>query len=138
MKKIEYDGKNIRNERELREYLRTHQFPEPIDEEEMVRLYRKMMRRLKINEFRATYDCRHCYYFQQRLCKATEHCLMEDMALAEDEKDDTARCLGDTEGDCPYGNEVGTCFGFCMRDILAEMRERKRQHEKDKEQEKSG
>ena len=137
--KRELDGKNIKNEKELRAYLRSHQFPEPIDEEEMVRLYRKMMNRLKINEFRAVNDCKHCYYFQQRMCKAMGNCLMESMSLAKNEEKYSLRCPRDLDGDCPYGNEVGTCFGFCMRDIVREMRERKRKHEeKGKEEIKDG
>lgn len=42
-------------------------------------------------------------------------------------------CPQDETGDCPYGNDVGTCWGFCMRDILKEQRERKRKHEQAEE-----
>lgn len=139
MKKKELEGNNIKNELELRAYLRAHKFQEPIDEEEMVRLYRKMVRRQKINEFRAAYDCKHCYYYQQKMCKAMDICFMESESYSRPGRDtESLRCSKDAEGDCPYGNEVGTCFGFCMRDILSEMQERKRRYEKGKEETKDG
>ena len=43
------------------------------------------------------------------------------------------KCYGDEVGNCPYSNEVGTCFGFCMKDILKEQRERKHRHEQTEE-----
>lgn len=139
MKKKEHEEINIKNEKELRVYLRTHKFQEPVDEEEMIRLYRKMVRRQKINEFRAAYDCKHCYYFQQKMCKAMDYCFMESESYSKSSRDtESLRCPKDAEGDCPYGNEVGTCFGFCMHDILSEMQERKRRYEKGKEETKDG
>ena len=42
-------------------------------------------------------------------------------------------CPQDETGGCPYGNDVGTCWGFCMRDILKEQRERKRRYEQAEE-----
>ena len=42
-------------------------------------------------------------------------------------------CHKDEIGNCPYGNDVGTCFGFCMRAILQEQRERKRKNEQAEE-----
>lgn len=41
-------------------------------------------------------------------------------------------CSRDVDGDCPYANESGGCFGFCMRDILVEKnRNQMRPFEKD-------
>lgn len=48
-----------------------------------------------------------------------------------------SRCSRDKAGNCPYGNEVGTCFGFCWREILHEFDERKRYRD-GKEQEEQG
>ena len=42
-------------------------------------------------------------------------------------------CYRDEGGNCPYSNEVGTCFGFCMKEILKEQRERKQKHEQTEE-----
>ena len=36
------------------------------------------------------------------------------------------KCPKDKEGNCPYGNEVGTCFGFCMQKIVNEFKEERR------------
>ena len=39
---------------------------------------------------------------------------------------------------CPYGNGAGTCFGFCIKQILQEQKEGKKQYEQTEEEEKDG
>ena len=38
-------------------------------------------------------------------------------------------CLAKDGKSCPYGNDVGTCFGYCWKEILNEFKEKKRQEE---------
>ncbi len=46
------------------------------------------------------------------------------------------KCPKDTIGNCPYGNDVGTCFGFCWQEILKEFRAKRGNHyEKEAEEE---
>ena len=44
------------------------------------------------------------------------------------------RCPKDSTGVCPYRNETGTCFGFCLQEILKEQTERKLENEQIKEE----
>jgi hypothetical protein len=36
-----------------------------------------------------------------------------------EEKITREKCSKDKEGNCPYGNEVGTCFGYCWKELLS-------------------
>lgn len=83
--------------------------------------------------FREKYNCRNCsYYKKPRRCFAEKICPLEEgeiPRLVNKIKSKLPKCPKDKVGDCPYGNENGTCFGFCWLDILKEYRERKKQNE---------
>jgi hypothetical protein len=90
--------------------------------------YRKMKRQEKKKAFRERYDCEYCLYDERpRRCHTTPErgCPLENgKHIKEVEKMPT--CCKDQEGDCPYGNEVGTCFGLCYQQILSDFyKERK-------------
>lgn len=58
-------------------------------------------------------------------CPVKKHCPMDD------EKEPKGfpkkfRCPRDSVGNCPYGNEVGTCFGPCWLKVLEEHRKRRK------------
>ena len=74
----------------------------------------------KVKLFREIHNCKHCYFFEKpRRCPAMNICPLAEMKMPE-----TVRvkkflpCPKDDEGNCPYGNEAGTCFGYCWKDIL--------------------
>ncbi len=75
------------------------------------------------SEFRIAHDCYYCLYWSgANRCKAEKYCPLDDEG--EMEKPKLSTCSKDLEMSCPYGNEVGTCFGFCMREILMELKQK--------------
>lgn len=91
-------------------------------------------------EFRERHDCGNCLYFQRpRKCPAETVCPIET-DLSHGMVRAAIGCPKDMEGGCPYGNSAGTCFGFCIKRILKEMRraKEKRNEERRKEQEEAG
>lgn len=73
-----------------------------------------------IKMFREKHDCKHCFLFEKpRRCLAMNTCLLDELY-----KHKTVRikemktCPKDEGKNCPYGNEAGTCFGYCWKEIL--------------------
>ena len=94
------------------------------------------METLSKREFRKKHNCKSClYYSKTRKCSAELICPLEiDAKLAVKLR----TCPLDESGTCPYGNEAGTCFGFCIKQILQEQKEGKKQYEQTEEEEKNG
>lgn len=90
-----------------------------LDEKSLLGRYKTLTYREQRKEFREVHDCLFCLYYENKSCKAKKKCPMvvqeEKEKLKEVEK---IRCPKDKEGNCPYGNESGTCFGFCWKNIL--------------------
>ena len=94
-----------------------------------------MLETLGEKEFRKKHECKSCLYYSKfRTCIATLKCPLE-MEISVIKK---KKCPMDEDGLCPYGNDVGTCFGYCIRTILKEYKERVRRNEQTKEDKKSG
>lgn len=103
---------------------------ELLDIKYLLKRYRTIKHRDSIKEFRIKHDCAHCYYFEKpRRCKAMDKCFLDEDEVQEQEVEVQPRCSRDKEGNCPYGNEVGTCFGYCWREILDEFKKKKKQEE---------
>lgn len=72
-----------------------------------------------IKMFKAHYGCLDCLYKgQYKTCYGMKVCKVVDNPEIDNEATPDA---GECE-DCPYGNAAGTCFGFCIRAILTEYR----------------
>ena len=85
-------------------------------------------------KFKETYGCKYCYYYQTSKCAADQVCMIEEEERTRNAKKTLkVVCPKDQEGGCPYGNDVGTCFGFCWKDILQEFYENKRNKHKQEE-----
>jgi len=73
----------------------------------------------RIKMFREKHGCKDCLYYQKpERCRATKSCPL-DKGSIHSRQPEKYRCPKDSKGDCPYGNEVGTCFGHCWENILA-------------------
>lgn len=107
-----------------------------LDLEYVLRRYKSIKYRNDKKDFREEHDCAYCLYFEKKTCKAVYRCPI-------DEKDkrkftrtpEQTPCPKDEEGNCPYGNDVGTCFGFCWKDILQEFNENKRNKQEERNDE---
>ena len=147
---LDFSNVSIKSEKELVAYarrknrrIRTYNKKHPNDsqmEELDITLLRRLYRERVVSDernrkraFMKKYDCRDCLEielieecFKNQKCKYAE---VNDVQKAK-----KPRCPHDETGNCPYGNESGTCFGFCYREILQEFTERRR-NQNDKEQE---
>ena len=91
------------------------------------------METLSSKEFRKKHKCKSClYYSKTKKCIAKQKCPLEiNVELVK-----KRTCPLDEEGTCPYRNELGTCFGFCLKQLLSKMSERKHQDEQTEEDKK--
>lgn len=94
----------------------------------LLRRYRNIKGREDAKSFREKHDCLYCLYFERpRRCFGKTQCPLEvGKEFEEKEVVLKIKCPRDKEGNCPYGNEVGTCFGFCMQQIVKEFKEERR------------
>ena len=92
------------------------------------------METLSKREFLKKHNCKSClYYSKTRKCSAELICPLEiDAKLAVKLR----ACPLDESGTCPYGNEAGTCFGFCYKLLMVEQNERKEKDEQTEEDKK--
>ncbi len=99
-----------------------------IDRNYLIERFRKIKNREEIRCFKEEHDCKNCMYHQKpRICSATRHCpLSEGKVIGKKESKTQSQCPLDLEGNCPYKNEVGTCFGICYRRIIREMNARRK------------
>lgn len=108
---------------------------EYLDQQFLLQIYDKIKCRLEKEAPRKKHRCLNCLYYEKpQQCFVSNHCPLEDDAEPEKQVQILKhRCPKDKIGNCPYGNESGTCFGFCWQEILSEHRERKRRNEQIKE-----
>ena len=113
---------------------------EYLDQQFLLQIFDKIKYRMEREAFRKKYGCLDCLYYEKpRRCFETKYCPLEDgEEPKKTEQLPKPRCPNDIKGDCPYGNEIGTCFGFCWQEILSEHRERKRRNEQIKEEKADG
>lgn len=105
---------------------KNEEMQELLDIKYLLRRFRSIKHRDKIKEFRIKHDCAHCYYYEKpRRCKGMDKCYLEDDEAQEPEMGENHHCSRDKEGDCPYANEAGTCFGYCWKEILNEFKKKK-------------
>jgi len=103
---------------------------ELLDVKYLLKRYRTIKRRDSVKEFRLKHDCANCLYYEKpRRCEARDYCFLDEDDMVEPEVSVKVKCHKDKEGNCPYGNEVGTCFGFCLRKILEEHQDKKKKQE---------
>lgn len=98
-----------------------------LNEAYLLKRYRQIMRKEREREFPEEHNCNDCLYHKAPYqCRAKEKCPIELWRLAHirriEKQQRKQTCPLDQEGDCPYGNEVGTCFGFCLKKIMEERR----------------
>lgn len=109
-----------------------------LDKKYLITRYRALAAKEKRKSFREEHDCKYCLYYENKSCKADRVCPIEVQEKAENNrKPEKAKCSKDKEGNCPYGNDVGTCFGFCWRKILDEHYETKNKAKKEMEEQKN-
>ena len=109
---------------------------ELLDEKYLLSRYKVLAFREARKEFREEHDCQYCMYFENKSCKANKKCPLDEQEEQEKhKKPEKPKCPKDKEGNCPYGNESGTCFGFCWKDILKEYEEKRRKARQHKEEE---
>ncbi len=94
----------------------------------LLKRYRTIKGREDTKDFREKHDCEYCLYYERpRKCFEKIKCPLESgKEFKEKEIVEKIKCPKDKEGNCPYGNEVGTCFGFCMQKIVNEFKEERR------------
>ena len=72
------------------------------------------MKTWNVRMFQEKHNCKFClYYKKMRRCEALLICPLEI-----NKKGNKKSCPLDVEGTCPYKNDAGTCFGFCVKDLL--------------------
>ena len=93
------------------------------------------METLSEKEFQKKHNCKSCLYYSKM-----RKCIVEQMCPLEIDTDSIKRktCPVDKEGNCPYPNEIGTCFGFCLKRLIMEKEERNQTDEQREEEEDDG
>ena len=93
-----------------------------------VDLHSDVVAKSEKRKFREAHDCYHCRYRNLEQCPAVVSCPLEVTRKINKRK--APKCPRDETNDCPYGNDAGTCFGFCWREILRDFkRERESKEE---------
>lgn len=120
--------KIINTDIEFKNISRSPEDKEPIiDLDKILKRYDGFKSKEQLVKFRDEYDCKHCILFKKpRQCNANGSCPLEDnprearKSKFQDVQAGKPRCKKDTIGNCPYGNASGTCFNYCMQEILKE------------------
>ena len=86
-----------------------------------------------LREYRNEHDCAYCLYYKTVKCDSNFRCYLEEEQTMQHDILEAHKikkgCVAKDGKACPYGNEVGTCFGYCWKEILNEYEEKKRQEE---------
>lgn len=117
------------NEIEFDDYLKPVNQRDPLlDLDYILKRYGQMSYLEREQNFREKYDCKYCLYYEKpRQCFETKKCPLDsDRSFSKIKVEFVPTCSKDLEGVCPYKNEVGTCFGPCLREIVKEYRTRKK------------
>lgn len=99
----------------------------------ILKRYEKIRKQEEIAAFRELHECKYCLYFEKpRRCMAIDTCPIEgDFPNAKSDEKPVLRCPKyDKDSPCPYGNEVGTCFGFCTKKVIEDMKKKREESEK--------
>ena len=77
-----------------------------------------MVENSSLSKFRRKHKCKDCLYNSKILnCFIKQSCPLERV---KEKKKENRRCQMDETGTCPYANESGTCFGFCLKKLLGD------------------
>ena len=110
---------------------RNEHFPKEKHEKELnlsyiLKRYERIKKKEEIAEFRALHECKYCLYFEKpRRCMAIDTCPIEGDFPGSKQPDEkpVLKCPKyNQDVPCPYGNESGTCFGFCTKKVLEELK----------------
>lgn len=116
--------REINTDKEFDNYFKKDKPAEKLlDEKYLIGRYRALIAKEERKTFREEHDCKYCMYYENKSCKACTTCPLEEDEKREKESRRGSvkpRCSKDEEGNCPYGNDIGTCFGFCWKTILEE------------------
>ncbi len=104
-----------------------HQTNKPLlDIDYIKHRYKLISKRTATKTFMQQHDCRNCLYYQNpKKCTANGNCLLENEFEVADEivkKKEPATCYRNNFQVCPYANDTGTCFGFCLKELLVQGR----------------
>jgi len=78
------------------------------------------METLEIKKFRKKHNCKSCLHHKMmKKCEAIGRCPLDDNH--EENKNQKKTCPLDETGNCPYQNASGTCFGFCLKQLMKKM-----------------
>lgn len=101
----------------------------PLDLDYILKRYKGIEARNYTKRFKEKHDCKNCFYYKRpRRCFETLRCPLDDVLLDKSHAK-KIKYPKNCEGNCLYGNEVGTCFGFCYKKILKEIKEAKKNEE---------
>ena len=93
-----------------------------LDEE--LKKYEEKCRKREIRRFRQAHHCYDCERYRHKgVCLAMDSCIYDMAGIRP--ADRKMECPKDDTGHCPYANDSGTCFGFCIRQALKEVKEMK-------------
>lgn len=123
-----------------------------VDVEYMSRRVKVIYGKEKVNAFRLKFDCANCVYFRKpRKCLGVVRCPLEEnidafeedrvttnksKKILADADESSNKCINELGERCPYSNDSGRCFGFCIKNILEEHR-RKRKSDNSKHTDKN-
>lgn len=75
------------------------------------------METLEVKKFRKKHNCKSCLYHKMmKKCEAIGRCPLE--YNDKETKKEKKKCPLDETGKCPYQNDSGTCFGFCLKELM--------------------
>ena len=84
---------------------------------------------ISYKKFQKKHQCQFCFYYQMsKTCFFRAICYIDLLNQPVRKKRTIQKCSKDIVGSCPYANQNGTCFGFCLQNILIDYRERKNKH----------
>lgn len=108
---------------------------ELLDKKYLIERYRILAAKEIRKVFREEHDCKYCLYYENRTCSASRICPIEEQDKKERHREpEKVKCPKDEEGNCPYGNDVGTCFGYCWKKILEDHYEAKNKRKMEEQQ----
>lgn len=94
----------------------------------LLKRYKTIQERANLKAFQEENDCKYCVHIKNsRRCFEKKKCRLEKGKGIESKINvQKPKCPRNKKGSCPYENEVGRCFGFCMQKIIEEYKEERR------------
>ncbi|MBP3234956.1 MAG: hypothetical protein J6M65_11115 [Eubacterium sp.] len=102
----------------------------------ILKRYEKIKKKEEIKQFRELHECKYCLYFDKpRRCMAIDSCPIEgEFETSKKEEKPVLKCPKyDQDKTCPYANETGTCFGYCVKEVMKEIKKNRSSSQKDGE-----